>query len=102
VAPEPGTGARAGALFALGTAALYVALFSLSDRRADRYIFPAYYAVAAGGAVAALRARPRFHRFARRLDRPWVPVAVWSVTFLVHLFAGRLGLPTIKLWAPDS
>ena len=33
---------------------------------------------------------------------PWVPVAVWSLTFLIHLFAGRLGVPTIKLWAPDS
>ena len=34
------------------------------------------------------------------LDRPWVPAAVWAVTFTAHLFAGRLGLPTVKLWAP--
>lgn len=95
-------GARAGALFAIGVAVLYVGLFSLSDRRADRYIFPVYYAVGAAGAVAALRAWPRFHRFAERLDRPWVPVAIWSLTFTIHMFAGRLGLPTVKLWAPDS
>jgi hypothetical protein len=100
--PDSAAGARAGALFAFGVAALYVGLFSLSDRRADRYIFPAYYAVGAAGAAAALRAWPRFRRFAERLDRPWVPAAVWVVTVLVHLLAGRLGVPTVKLWAPDS
>lgn len=96
-------GARAGALFAAGTILLYVGLFSLSDRRADRYVFPAYYAVGAAGAVAALRAvPPRLHRFAASLDRPWVPAAVWFLTFAVHAFAGRLGIPTVKVWAPDS
>lgn len=95
-------GARAGALFTVGTALLYVGLFSLSDRRADRYVFPAYYAVGAAGAVAALRALPRFRRFAARLDRPWVPAAAWFLLFFIHAFAGRLGVPTVKLWAPDS
>jgi hypothetical protein len=94
--------ARDGALFAAGVAFLYVALFSLSDRRADRYIFPAYYAVGAAGAVAALRAWPGLRRLAERLDRPWVPAAVWSATFFLHLLAGRAGVPTMKLWAPDS
>jgi hypothetical protein len=102
VAAPSAAGAQAGARFAIGVVVLYVGLFSLSDRRADRYIFPVYYAVGAAGAVAALRAWPRFHRLAEKLDRPWVPVAVWSLTFLIHLFAGRLGVPTIKLWAPDS
>lgn len=92
--------ARAGVLFALATAALYVGLFSLSDRRADRYIFPAYYAVGAAGAVAALRLVPPLRRLAERLDRPWVPAAIWATAFTAHLFAGRLGLPTVKLWAP--
>ena len=95
-------GARAGALFTAGTVLLYVGLFSLSDRRADRYVFPAYYAVGAAGAVAALRALPPFRRFAARLDRPWVPAAAWFLLFFVHAFAGRLGVPTVKLWAPDS
>ena len=93
-------GALGGALFGLVTVVLYVGLFSLSDRRADRYIFPAYYAVGAAGGVAALRASPRLRRVAATLDRPWVPAAVWAVTFVAHLFAGRLGLPTIKVWAP--
>jgi len=93
-------GALAGGLFALATLVLYVGLFSLSDRRADRYIFPAYYVVGAAGGVAALRASTRLSRLAAILDRPWVPAAVWAVTFTAHLFAGRLGLPTVKLWAP--
>jgi 4-amino-4-deoxy-L-arabinose transferase-like glycosyltransferase len=99
---EGSAGLRAGALFAVGVTVLYVGLFSLSDRRADRYIFAVYYAVAAAGAVGALRAWPALRRLAERLDRPWVPAAVWSVTFLLHLFAGRVGITTIKLWAPDS
>ena len=94
--------ARTGnALFVAGTIALYVGLFSLSDRRADRYIFPVYYAVGAAGAVVALRASTRFRRFAERLDLFWVPAAVFAVTFLLHLLAGRLGVPTIKIWAPN-
>jgi 4-amino-4-deoxy-L-arabinose transferase-like glycosyltransferase len=96
------TGARAGALFAAATVVLYLAVLSLSVRRADRYILPVYYAVGSAGAIAALRAWPRLLRFAERLDRPWVPAAVWVVTFAAHLVAGRLGLPTVKLWAPDT
>lgn len=95
-------GARAGTLFTTGTVLLYVGLFSLSDRRADRYIFPAYYAVGAAGAAVALRALPRFRRFAARLDRPWVPAAAWLLLFFIHALAGSLGVPTVKLWAPDS
>lgn len=99
-ASAPARGALAGALFAAATLALYVGLFSLSARRADRYIFPVYYAVGATGAVTALRASARLLGLALRLDRPWVPVAVWAVAFSAHLFAGRLGLPTVKMWAP--
>ncbi len=101
VVPEPpASGALAGGLFAIATVVLYVGLFSLSARRADRYIFPVYYAVGAAGGVAALRASTRLRRLAGTLDRPWVPAAVWAATFGAHLFAGRLGLPTVKLWAP--
>jgi 4-amino-4-deoxy-L-arabinose transferase-like glycosyltransferase len=97
---RPDAAARAGALFTLGVVGLYVLLFSFSDRRADRYIFPVYYAVEAAGGVAALRFLPSLRRLAARLDRPWLPAAVWAATFAAHLFAGRLGLPTVKLWAP--
>jgi 4-amino-4-deoxy-L-arabinose transferase-like glycosyltransferase len=93
-------GALAGTLFTVATMTLYVGLFSLFARRADRYIFPVYYAVGAAGAVAALRASTRLRRLAERLDRPWVPAAVWAVAFCAHVFAGRLGLPTVKVWTP--
>jgi hypothetical protein len=95
-------GPRAGALFVTGVVVLHVGLFSLSDRRADRYLVPVYYAVGAAGAVAALRASPRLRRFAEGLDRPWVPAAVWAVTFVLHILGGRLGVPTVKIWAPDT
>jgi len=90
-------GALAGGLFAVATVVLYVGLFSLSDRRADRYIFPAYYVVGAAGGVAALRMSTRLRGLAGTLDQPWVPAAVWAATFAAHLFAGRLGLPTVKI-----
>ncbi len=102
VAGPRDAGARAGALFAAVAVLLYVGLFSLSDRRADRYIFPVYYAVGAAGAVAALRSLPRLRRFAERLDRPWVPAVAWFLLFVLHAFAGRVGVPTVKFWPPDS
>jgi hypothetical protein len=89
-------------LFVGLTVGLYVLAFSLSDRRADRYVFPAYYAVGAAGAVAALRASPRLRRLAGHFDRPWAPAVVFVVAFLLHLAGGGLGIPTIKVWAPDS
>jgi 4-amino-4-deoxy-L-arabinose transferase-like glycosyltransferase len=105
-APRQGAtdGTRAGALFVLGLTLLYLGAFSLSDRRADRYLFPVYYAVGAAGVVAALRAWPRLRSLTETLGRgrPWVPAALWLTLFVVHLFAGRLGVPTVKVWAPDS
>lgn len=102
-APTPaGRRLRAGALFVAGVVVLYLGLFSLSDRRADRYIFPVYYAIGAAGAIAALRSFPRLRRLTERLDLPWIPAAVWVVTFLLHILGGRLGVPTVKVWAPDT
>ena len=94
---------RSGVLFVLLLTAFYVGAFSLSDRRADRYIFPVYYAVGAAGALAALRAWPRLRRLAIRLDpaRAWLPAAVWLALFALHLVGGWLGTPTVKLSATD-
>jgi hypothetical protein len=83
--------------FVAASALLYLGVFSLADRRADRYVFPLYYVVGSAGAVAALRRWPRLLGFAASVDRPWVPAAVWSLTFLLHAVAGRLGVPTLKL-----
>ena len=95
-------GSRSALVFVLWLTVFYLAAFSLSDRRADRYIFPVYYAVGAAGAVAALRGWSRLHDLAFRLDRVFVPAAVWIVTFGLHVVGGILGVPTVKLWAPDS
>jgi hypothetical protein len=99
---EGAPGPRSGVVFVLLLTALYLAAFSLSDRRADRYIFPVYYAVGAAGALLAMGSWPRLHDLAVRLDRAWVPAAVWVVTFALHLLGGSLGVPTVKIWAPDS
>jgi 4-amino-4-deoxy-L-arabinose transferase-like glycosyltransferase len=91
--------------FAAGVALLYAGLFSLSDRRADRYIFPAYFAVAVAGAVAAMRGERRGAAFVAWLGRlpVWSPAALWLALVLLHVAAGRLlHLPTIKVWGPSS
>jgi len=75
-------------LFALGASALVVAAFAAADRRADRFIFPAYFAAGAAGAVAAVRWSPRLSRLVDRLDRPWVPAAFWVALFLLRLLSG--------------
>jgi len=94
--------AAGGLAFVLAVAGLYLVLFSLSDRRADRYVFPAYFALGAGGAIAALHRWGGLRRFAEAIDRhPAAPAALFLLLFALHVGAGRLGLPTIKLWAPD-
>ncbi len=94
-----------GLAFALGVTVLYLGLFSLSDRRADRYIFPAYFAVAAAGAVATMRAWSPARRLAAWLAATpaWSPAVLWLLLVLLHVGAGRLlHLPTIKVWGPSS
>jgi hypothetical protein len=86
-----------GLVFVAVTAALVVVLMAFSDRRADRFIFPAYFLVAAAGAVVAARWSPFFARVVATVDRPWVPAAVWLALFLLRLATGahlpRLAAP---------
>jgi hypothetical protein len=91
-----------GLLFTLSAAALYLLAFSLSDRKAERYIFPSYFLVGACGAVAALRASPAFRNLVDRWERtqPYTAVLVWLLSLALHLVGGRLQLPRIKVWAP--
>jgi 4-amino-4-deoxy-L-arabinose transferase-like glycosyltransferase len=97
-AVEPAVARRpAAAVFVAGTALAYVLGFSLFDRRADRYVFPAYYAVGAAGVLAALARFPRLARLAERLDRPWLPACVFVLTLGLHLAAGPLGLPRVDV-----
>jgi hypothetical protein len=88
---------RAAAVFVAGTVLAYVLGFGLFDRRADRYVFPAYYAVGAAGVLAALGRFPRLERLAARLDRAWLPACVFALTLALHLVAGRVGLPRVDV-----
>jgi 4-amino-4-deoxy-L-arabinose transferase-like glycosyltransferase len=86
-----------GAWFALATSGALVLVFSLAHRKADRYIFPVYFLVGAVGAAWAVRRSPSLSAWAQRLDRPWVPAAVWMLLFLGRLAAaGRL--PEFTFW----
>lgn len=91
-----------GLWFALGVAVVYVGLFSLSTRRAERYIFPAYFVVGAAGAVAALRRWPAMRSLAAAGERlePWTAPLLWLLLFGLHLATGRIGLPSIQMWKP--
>jgi 4-amino-4-deoxy-L-arabinose transferase-like glycosyltransferase len=86
-----------GAWFALASSALLVLVFSLAHRKADRYIFPVYFIVAAAGAAFLMRRSSRFAALVERLDRPWVPAAAWMTLFLLRL--ATLGkLPEFTFW----
>ena len=91
-------------LRAAGGTVLYLGFFSLSDRRADRYIFPVYSVVGACGAIVALRLFAPLRRLAERLDRrpAVVQASLFLLLFALHIAGGLLRLPTVKLWPPDS
>jgi hypothetical protein len=88
---------RQGAWFGIVAAAVLVFAFSAAHRKADRYIFPVYFLVAAVGGAAALARVPRLAQLADRLDRPWVPATVYVALFLLRLLT--LGkLPEFTFW----
>jgi hypothetical protein len=92
-----GAGAAAGLLFAVVASFAVIVLFSLSDRKADRFIFPAYYFMAAAGGVTAIRRSPRVSYLVDRLDRPWAPAACWLALFALRLVTGS-HLPQFTFW----
>jgi fatty acid desaturase len=82
----------------LALALVYVGLFSLSDRTADRYIFPAYFFVGAAGTIASSAA-----------FRGWSawPVPLSRLCMAIHLhhifviFGAVLeGLPAMIVFVP--
>ena len=83
----------------IGLPALYVLLFSLSDRVAERYIFPACFVLGACGWIVMLRTSTRFRHLAERMDhyQPWTCPAVWLLLIALNLVNGALGTPVIKL-----
>ena len=91
-----GRGVR-GLVFAVVASLVLIVLFSFSDRKADRFIFPAYYFMAAAGGIVAVRSSPALSRVANRLDRPWIPAACWMALFLLRLGTGS-HLPQFTFW----
>ncbi len=90
--------ASPGLSFAVATGAAYVAVMSLGSNRADRFIFPAYFAIGVAGAVVAMRRWAPIERAARWIDRqqPIGKPIAWFVLFLLTFITGR-GLPRIQL-----
>jgi hypothetical protein len=89
--------AQPGAWFAAAATMVLVAAFSLAHRKADRYIFPAYFSAAALGGGWALARVPWLGRIADHLDRPWLPPAL-HVALVVLRLATRGALPEFTFW----
>jgi hypothetical protein len=86
-----------GAWIAITTALVLTGAFSLAHRKADRYIFPVYFLVAAAGAGFALRRSASMERIAAKLDRRWVPAALYLLLVVLTLASsGRL--PRFTFW----
>jgi hypothetical protein len=86
-------------VFSVVVSFLYVVLFSLSDRHADRYIFPAYYLFAACGIMAASSQSAWLHRILERWDRHhqiFTPM-LWLILFCLNLASGPAGVPHIEV-----
>jgi hypothetical protein len=65
--------------------AVFIAVLSPANVRAERFIFPTYFVIGAVGVVTAMRHSGGIRRLTERADRPWVPIAVWMTTFLLSL-----------------
>ena len=78
---------RQGAWFAVATTGVLLVAFSLAHRKADRYLLPVYFIIAAVGAVDAIRRFAWLRRGVERLDRPWVPAAFFVVLCALRLWA---------------
>jgi 4-amino-4-deoxy-L-arabinose transferase-like glycosyltransferase len=79
--------------FCVAVAAVYIVAMSLGSNRADRFVFPAYFAVGIGGAVVAMRRWAGVDRWARWIDRqePYGTPLLWFGLFLLtFLTAARL------------
>jgi 4-amino-4-deoxy-L-arabinose transferase-like glycosyltransferase len=86
-----------GAWFAIATSAMLAGVFSLAHRKADRYLFPVYFIVAAAGAIEALNRFGRLRRLVEQLDRPWVPAAVYVGLLILRVVTVNK-LPEFTFW----
>ncbi len=70
--------------FLLAASILIVLFFSLFDRKADRYIFPAYIFLAAAGAWSLVRRKPSLRLFLER-RKAGLPLALGAALVLITL-----------------
>ncbi len=89
--------AHQGAWFAIVSGLLLTGGFSLAHRKADRYLFPVYFIVGAAGAIDAVHRVAWLRRLVDRLDRPWVPAAVYLALFVLGLVTSG-SLPAFTFW----
>ena len=87
--------------FLLAASALIMLFFSAFDRKADRYIFPAYIFLAAAGAWSLVHRLPSVHRFLEK-RKAMLPIAL--AVFLVLMALLRIYFHTyhyrfIRIWA---
>jgi hypothetical protein len=80
-------------------ALMWPLMFSLSDRHADRYIFPAYFLVGIAGVACGFQRSAAIRRLARAVDRlrPFEHAAIWLLLTLLALAARWVNAPRVQL-----
>jgi 4-amino-4-deoxy-L-arabinose transferase-like glycosyltransferase len=84
---------RNGLGFAMALSVVYVLAMSAGANRADRFIFPAYFAIGTAGAVAAMRRWPKVDGLAQRLAAlppSALPLFWFGLFLLTFLTSGKL------------
>jgi hypothetical protein len=75
-----------GLLWTIVISAVFIAVLSPANVRAERFIFPVYFIVAGVGVIASIRRFDGVRRMATSAEpRWWLPQAVWFGTFLLSL-----------------
>ena len=90
-----------GGVFCAAVAVTYLLAFSVFERRADRYIFPVYFILAAWWAGYGFRLYPRIRRIAWRVTRAFYPydqAAVWLGSVLLAMVWAWYGPPDLRFW----
>lgn len=86
---------------ALAASAAVVLFFSLFDRKADRYIFPAYVLLAAAGAAVLDARRPAWKRFFDKnpVRLAWILGTLLVVLTLLRVYFHTYHYRFIRFWA---
>jgi hypothetical protein len=90
-------GRAPGVALAASLVLAYLLPMSFMQRRAERYIFPAFFVLGAAGALLARRRSEPVRRLALRLEAPYAPQLLFVLLLLLHLAGSFLGWPRIKL-----